>query len=262
MQHSTEKAVLSEFMERLSVASSSMLLLDYDGTLAPFQTDRSLAYPYPRVVPLLKSILACRKSRVILITGRPIAEMGPLLSPLHNIEIWGSHGLEHLLADGTYHQIAIAPKIAALLSQAKLWLTAAGLTPRTEIKPGGIAVHWRGMPDAEAERIRTHAQKGLSVFSEQPELELLEFEAGLEVRVAHPNKGDAVTSILDRLDHEAQVAYLGDDQTDENAFRVLNPRGLSILVRPEYRKTNAQLWLRPPEEMISFLEQWLKSLSP
>lgn len=248
-------------MEQLTVAPSSMLLLDYDGTLAPFHTERDRAYPYPRVIPLLQSILQCGKSRVVIITGRPIVEMGPLLSPLHDLEIWGCHGMEHLLTDGTYHQTTTAPDIAALLSRARSWLTAAGLASSLEIKTGGIAVHWRGMPDSEVDRIRTCARNGLSAFLGGSELELLEFEGGLELRVAHPNKGDAVASILSGLSHDAQVAYLGDDHTDEDAFRVLNSRGLSVLVRLEYRETNARIWLRPPEELISFLDRWMSSVS-
>jgi trehalose-phosphatase len=259
--HSGQKNALSEFMKQLAAAPASMLLLDYDGTLAPFHTERHHAYPYPQVVPLLENILKCAKSRVVIITGRPIIEMGPLLSPLDNIEIWGSHGLEHRLADGTYRQIMIAPEMAAVLSEAESWLSVAGLSHRTEIKPGGIAVHWRGLPDAEVERVQSCAQKGLSGFGEQPGLKLLKFEGGLELRVAHPNKGDAISSILSGSDHKARIAYLGDDLTDEDAFRVLNPHGLTVLVRPEYRETNAQICLSPPRELVSFLEEWLKSVS-
>ena len=261
MRDSDGETVLSEFMEQLTAAPSSLLLLDYDGTLAPFQAERQLAYPYPRVVPLLQSILGCGNSRVVIITGRPVAEMGPLLHPLRDIEIWGCHGLESLLADGTYRQTVIAPETAALLSRAKSWLIAAELASRMEIKPGSIAVHWRGAPDAEAARIHARVHKGLSAFLERSELELLEFEGGVELRVARPNKGDAVTSILGASDHDAQIAYLGDDETDENAFRVLNSRGLGVLVRSGYRETNARIWLRPPEELIDFLERWLNSVS-
>lgn len=248
-------------MEQLIVAPSSVLLLDYDGTLAPFQTERHRAYPYPRVIPFLQSILQCKKSKVVIITGRPVVQIEPLVSPLHEVEIWGCHGLEHRLADGTYRQTTIASDTAALLSRAELWLTAAGLASNMEVKTGGIAVHWRGKPDAEVESIRTCAQNGLSAFLESSELELLEFEGGLELRVAHPNKGDAIVSILHGLGQQTQVAYLGDDQTDEDAFRVLNPRGLSVLVRNEYRETYARIWLRPPEELISFLERWINSVS-
>jgi trehalose-phosphatase len=248
-------------MGQLKDAPASTLLLDYDGTLAPFQTDRRHAYPYPGVVPLLEGILKSGRSEVVIITGRPVVDLGPLLSPLRNIEIWGSHGLERRLADGTYHQFPIDSKTVALLAQAESWLIAAGVAQRTEIKPGGIAVHWRGMSAAEIESIHARAERGLSAFAERSGLKLLDFEGGLELRVSHPNKGDAVASILSALDHKAQVAFLGDDLTDEDAFRVLNSSGLSILVRPEYRETNARTWLRPPDELVDFLEQWLNCVA-
>lgn len=72
-------------------------------------------------------------------------------------------------------------------------------------------------------------------------------------------EGDAVATIPEELDRDAQIAVLGDDLTDEDAFRILNDRGLTVLARPEYRKTSAQVWLRPPQELMAFLAGWLRS---
>ena len=58
------------------------------------------------------------------------------------------------------------------------------------------------------------------------------------------------------------IAFLGDDLTDEDAFRVLGDRGISVLVRPEYRETRAEVWLKPPHELIDFLKQWFNRISP
>jgi trehalose-6-phosphatase len=55
------------------------------------------------------------------------------------------------------------------------------------------------------------------------------------------------------------VAYLGDDLTDEDAFAAVGDRGLSFLVRGEARASNARYWLRPPEELLEFLDGWLAS---
>jgi len=257
----SERAVPTAFFQQIAAAPQSLLLLDYDGTLAPFQVDRHTATPYPGVLPLLQNIIARRRSRVVVITGRPIAELHALLSPLRDLEIWGSHGLEHLSADGACRRSAVPPKTAALLSDAESWLSTAGLAPRTEIKPGGVAIHWRGLPPAEIEQIKTHACKGLMPYAQQPGLKLLEFDGGLELRVAHPDKGDALASILATVDPRTPVAYLGDDITDEAAFASLNSRGTTILVRAEYRETHAQFWLRPPDELTAFLQQWLDCLS-
>jgi len=61
------------------------------------------------------------------------------------------------------------------------------------------------------------------------------------------------------VDPDAPAAYLGDDNTDEPAFRVMNGRGLSVLVRTKWRETAARLWLQPPEELLDFLTQWLQA---
>jgi trehalose-6-phosphatase len=53
-----------------------------------------------------------------------------------------------------------------------------------------------------------------------------------------------------------QIAYLGDDLTDEDAFRALKPRGLAVLVRAVLRDTSADVWIRPPRGLLHFLERW------
>ena len=62
------------FLERLRSAPARVLLLDYDGTLAPFVVDRTLALPYPEVPPLIVRIMA-QGTRVVLISGRPVREL-------------------------------------------------------------------------------------------------------------------------------------------------------------------------------------------
>jgi len=252
---------LSDFFDRLRAAPSSALLLDYDGTLAPFQLDRNNAYPYPEIVPLLQKIQHCRGSRIVIITGRPAADLKPFLWPLDNLEIWGAHGLEHLLPDGTYQQSPTASSTLGLLSQAKTWVMKSSLDPLAEFKPGGIAIHWRGMAQSEAKEVEAQVRDGLTAFARNGELKLLSFESGVELRIARPHKGDAVTLIIGESAQNTEIAYLGDDLTDEDSFRALNGHGLTVLVRPEFRATAARVWLKPPHELVGFLEQWLSAVS-
>ena len=85
----------------------------------------------------------------------------------------------------------------------------------------------------------------------------MNFDGGVEILAPAANKGNAIQSIIEGHDPEAAIAYLGDDQTDEDAFQALKGRGLSILVRSEPRPTAADLRLQPPEELIEFLHNWL-----
>lgn len=259
MQSIDKATALTPFLRQVRTASESVLLLDYDGTLAPFQIDRSLAYPYFGVVSLLDSITRCGRTRIIIISGRPIVELRALLTPMNEIEMWGSHGLEHQLRDGSYSRVQVSEDDNAVLREAERWVEAKGLQPRTELKHGGIAVHWRGMPPAEARRIQDLTQDGWTPLTERSGLKLLQFEAGLELRVSHPDKGDAVRTILETLDDTVPIAFLGDDLTDEDAFRVLRGRGLTMLVRADFRETHAVAWIRPPTELIDFLESWRRN---
>jgi len=236
-------------------------MLDYDGTIAPFHTDRNRAYPYPGVLPILQKIIHCERTRVIFISGRPLAELRTLLTPMNGVEMWGSHGLEHQLNDGSYRRVEVDEESAATLAAAERWVIAAGLMPRAEIKLGGIAIHWRGIPPAKTRSIEAQTLAEWTPLASRRGLKLLRFEGGLELRVSHPDKGDAVRSVLTKLDPDLPVAYLGDDLTDEDAFRALAGRGLSVLVREANRETDAEARITPPQELIDFLEQWLNRIS-
>ncbi len=157
--------MVSAFLCQLRTAPASVLLLDYDGTLAPFQPNRAHAYPYPGILPLLESIAQSNRTKVIIISGRPVVELKTLLRLLTNLELWGSHGLEHELSDGSYRKSTIHQQTLTLLSEAQEWLAAEGLSSRAEIKPGGIAVHWRGMPNAEIGKIEAATRNGFRAFA-------------------------------------------------------------------------------------------------
>jgi len=261
MPYMRDTDLTSAFLEGLAAAPSSALLLDYDGTLAPFQIERDQAYPYPGIVPLLQAIQQSGRTELIVITGRPIHEVQNLLLPLTGIEIWGAHGLDHVLSDGIRQQVEIDPSLQASLTRAKDWLSQQDLLSLAEVKPGGVAVHWRGLPEHRIEEVRSRTLQGWSALA-QDGLKLLQFEGGLELRVTRPDKGDAIAAILHRLGPSTPIAFLGDDLTDEDGFRRLENRGLSILVRSQHRQTAAQAWLRPPDELIAFLQRWLRQITP
>ena len=105
-----------------------------------------------------------------------------------------------------------------------------GLERRLELKPGGVAVHWRDQPAEEVQEVRNRIQQLWSPLLEESPLRLLEFDGGIEIRVSEWSKGTAVETILKEVGSGAAIAYLGDDTTDEDAFRALQGRGLSVLV--------------------------------
>jgi trehalose 6-phosphate phosphatase len=243
----------------LYYSAQAVLLLDYDGTLAPFQRDRYRAFPYPGVTNLVRGIINNGRTRVVLVTGRSANDIIPLLGILPYPEIWGSQGLQRLMPDGTYEMPHLNDSVQQALVEAAEWLHDQELYRIAEFKPGSIAVHWRGLPEPTAQMIRERILRGWRPIVERRHMVLLPFDGGLEIRSPGRDKGDAVLTILGEMDEQTPVAFLGDDQTDEDAFRALQHHGLTALVRPEWRETAADLWIRPPEELLEFLLQWLKT---
>ncbi len=251
--------ILESFFQKLSAAPQCALLLDYDGTLAPFRVQPDKAVPYPGVRRILNLILKAQHTRVVLITGRWTKDLIPLLGLKQLPEIWGSHGWERLRADGSY-QIAQFDELALKgLAEADVWVETEGLADRCEYKPGCLALHWRGLKPIRIQRIRAKVSKNWPLLAYKKGLILTEFDGGMELRVQGRNKGHAVKTILRETEKGAVVTYLGDDITDEDAFKALKGKGLSVLVREEFRPTTADVWLKPPEGLLEFLSRWHKT---
>jgi trehalose 6-phosphate phosphatase len=251
------KVSLEVFFEQMGKAVEKALLLDYDGTLSPFHADPSKAYPYPEVRDVINRIKKSGEVRVVIVTGRWIRDLLPLLKLKEPPEIWGLHGMERLNPDGSYELAAMEEKALLGIVTADEQLEAMGLSGRCEKKPGCVALHWRGMSEKEVQEIRDKIKPNWTLMAETWGLDLLEFDGGLELKVPARNKGDAVKAILDEMAHDTVAAYLGDDLTDEDAFEAMKGRGISVLVREQLRPTAADIWIRPPEELLAFLSLWL-----
>jgi trehalose-phosphatase len=248
---------LKKFFISVKEAKNRILLLDYDGTLAPFMTNRDEAKPYEGVEDILDEIVQFGKSRVVLISGRWIKDLLKLIKLKRRPEIWGSHGWERLMPDNTYHIEKIHINALRALTIAEDWLREEGLYDMCELKPACVALHWRGLEQKKIDDIKKRVKKNWNLIPQKEELELVGFDGGIEIRVPGKNKGDAVEEILSESGTDFAVAYLGDDKTDEDAFKALVDKGLRILVRKEMRPTHADVWLVPPEELLDFLENWL-----
>ena len=254
---------LDDFLALVAASNQSALLLDFDGTLAPFRIDPTKVKPWAGVTELLGYIQQTGRTRIAIISGRPARDVAFQLGMPRPPEIWGLHGAERMLPNGRVDADDLLPRQRAALEAAKGVLHTEGDTSRhglrLEEKWNAIAVHWRGKSEQSARIARQQMYKILSPFAMETGMKLLQFDGGVELRAGR-DKGGAVHLLLSEMQPDAPVAFMGDDITDEDAFLVLAGRGLSILTRRDWRPTAAQLWLRPPAQLRSFLSGWLGAL--
>ena len=253
------KFLVEPLLERVSRAPRSLLMLDYDGTIAPFRKNRDEALPYPGFSLLLQEIVCTGRTRVVIISGRDANELVPLLEIEPRPEVWGLHGLQRLKPDGTEELSPLAEPTIKALAAAEEWLLYQDLQQMAEFKTGSIAVHWRGLDECEAEALRGRVLLGWKNIAKHDHLHLMEFDGGIELRGRDADKGDAVRTIMSEMSSDTPAAYFGDDTTDEHAFEAISGRGLSVLVRPRHRTTAAKLWLKPPYEVFDLLARWLRA---
>jgi len=248
-----------DFRARLSASPSAVLLLDYDGTLAPFRVERDEARPWPGVVAALERVRAEGRTRIVVITGREVAVVERLLAPFDPDDIWGVHGLERRRA-GDLERSPLPPDCATGLAGAREACLDAGLGGLIEEKHGALALHWRGLPPVRGVQIRGWAEQLLEPLARRHGLEFRPFDGGIELRAAGPDKGAAVRLALSPVPDGQVAAFLGDDRTDEDAFQslkeLMGERGLAALVRAQPRESAADLRLEPPGELLRFLDAW------
>jgi trehalose 6-phosphate phosphatase len=246
-----------------TVAASPLrvLMLDFDGTLAPFTVDRLKSALYPGVHERLARLADAPDHRLIVVSGRTIADLRQLLGMKPHPECWGSHGWEWLAPDCD-EPVLHSPGPAQLdaLDRAYDLARREGWERLIEIKPTSVALHWRGMSPEDRTALEDAGEALWSPLAAEAGIDLHRFDGGLELRVPGRDKGTVVDAVLADVPENGAVAYLGDDLTDEDAFRALDGRGLRVLVRRELRPTLADLWIVPPEELIAFLDRWIDAV--
>lgn len=259
---------INSFRQKLEISQECALLLDYDGTLAPFRDakERNLALPYPGVRErLLRIINNRKKTRVVIISARPVSEISQLIDLDPSPEIWGIYGWERQLPNGVYYGPSPQdPAVVSILQNTIEW------ADRNEIEweakpdaenPVSVAFHWRIHNDV-FNRSSNELQNVIELYTdrlvEDSSLLVKNGDHVRELLIPGRDKGYAVQALLSELDSSSFVAYLGDSLGDEDAFEAVSSKGLGVLVNMEDRLTAATLHITPPSELLQFLELWIE----
>ena len=216
----TLPAELADALAGLARRRPLLVASDYDGVLAPLVGDPSAAVPQPGAAEALAAIAGRDGVTVALVSGRGVADLRRV-SGLSGPYRWiGSHGAEFdgpLTGELAARRDALAAQLEPVIARAP--------GARLEVKPAAVAVHVRQVDDraaAAALLARVDAVVDPSL-TKKPGKEVL------ELAVTDADKGSALRRLRTELG-AAGALYLGDDVTDEDGFRALEPEDVTVKV--------------------------------
>jgi trehalose 6-phosphate phosphatase len=252
---------IAGFWETIASSPSIALLLDYDGTLAPFHVDRLKAVPAPGAIEALATLRSESDTILALVSGRPVAELLQLM-PDPGVTIIGTHGFEVREPGSDVVTAAITDEQAALLDRAYADAKRFVGGARTERKAATVAAHFRGLDRIDARQLQSDILHRWLSYADTDIVEIRQFNGGVEMRVLGRHKGTAVAAFLDSKPPSTIPVYVGDDDTDEDAFRTVKARnGFAIRVGELTGDTEATGSLPACEDVVAFLQNWIGARS-
>ena len=257
LQVNDQKNAIEAFDEIQSLAKGMKVVIffDYDGTLTPIVSHPELAVLADDMKETLETLTKYYTVAVISGRDRPDVENhvgveGLFFAGSHGFDIAGPNDY-HFENDEAAPYLEILGKAESELNAKLEWIEGAWV----ERKKYSVAAHYRQTPE---ESIPEVEQAIDDVQSQYPELRKA---MGKKIFELQPNidwhKGKALHWLLKlfKLDREDVLPiYLGDDVTDEDAFKALKEHGLGIAIQDHPTPTAAKYLLRDPEEVKKFME--------
>ena len=218
---------LCEALQGLSRVPMLLVATDYDGTISPIVNDPSQAKPSREALVALRALAELPHTSVALISGRSLADLALLSGNPDGVHLVGSHGSEFdlgfasMLSDDARR---IHTDVSELLGRVASEHPGCSV----ETKPASVAFHYR---NAEPEDGLAALKKTEDALIGLDGVHIKRGKMVIEFSVVSTHKGDALETLRKRFGASA-VVFLGDDATDEDAFRTLAGPDVGIKVGP------------------------------
>jgi len=250
-----------EHVHKIAAADDRQLavFLDYDGTLTPIVSHPEKALLSSSMRQALRALVA--RATVAILSGRDLDDVRKrvdidaiVYAGSHGFDIAGPHGLRKQPAMEFLPKLDVAEKELGkqLTGIPGAWI---------ERKCFSIAVHYREVEESNIPNVNRAVNE---VVTCHRGLRRMEGKKVYEVLpVIDWDKGKAVIWLSETLGlqrRKMRSIYIGDDRTDEDAFRALQQRGISVLVSEQPTATAAIYSLKDPAEVECFLRRLVACL--
>jgi len=251
-----EKDYYSRLQNKIKTHLKIALFLDFDGTLVPIQKDPAQCFLPEKIRDQLKSLTRSDHCYLSVLSGRSLSDIKKRVG-IRRIYYGGNHGLDISGPNIKYtHPKVILAKPIMDIAKRNLrkeiddidgaWL---------EDKKYTLSLHFRSVKKEDIFFVKRIFYKTVAELLDKKPLAVVKGKKVLELM---PNvlwdKGSAALWILKELKVKCLTIYIGDDQTDENAFKALHKKGINIRVGKS-KKTLADYYLKGYWEISRLLKQ-------
>jgi trehalose-phosphatase len=217
--------LLDRRLEKIARADVLLIATDFDGTLAPIVSNPADARPHPESMVALRALVSLPRTHVAVVSGRALRDLerrGRFASAVHLV---GSHGGEGLAGSEATLPTEAADRLRRILAELQqIAATAEGFV--VESKPTSAAFHYRNAEAVAAAKAIAEIRSGPGSI---PGVLVRPGSKVIELAVTSAHKGEALATLREGLG-AMSVLFIGDDLTDEDAFRTLGPTDLGVKV--------------------------------
>jgi trehalose 6-phosphate synthase/phosphatase len=249
----------SQLISAFTEAQSRLILLDYDGTLAPFATLPQNAIPSPDLINMLERLGQDQRSIVALISGRSRADLEKWFGGVPNLWLAAEHGAvlrspvsedweqPHFSAVDGWKQ-RVYPILEHFVDR----------TPGSFIEEKEFSLVWHyRMADLEfGEWLANDLVANLDHMLADSPLKVVKGQKTVEVKLLWANKGQVYSRLRQMDDKFDFIMAAGDDTTDEDLFCQLPDSAWTI--RIGRNRSRARYYLSNPTEMVTLLTELLE----
>ncbi|TNM69462.1 trehalose-phosphatase [Streptomyces sp. NP160] len=252
-------APLLEALGSVATARSVLLAFDFDGVLAPIVEQPGGARALPASASAIDELVRTDRVAVALVSGRAMDSLREVSGPPEGALLVASHGAE---GDGVPSELDDGQRaLLARVVEAVRAVVDAHAGTHLELKPAGAVIHTRSAARDVAAQASRLVEDGPGAWDG---VRALRGKEVVELSVVEADKGSALLALRDRLAERSGtrpvVVYAGDDVTDEDAFRALEPGAGDVGVKVGEGETAAEFRVGTPEDVSALLQHLVSVL--
>jgi trehalose 6-phosphate synthase/phosphatase len=246
-----------KIVDHFNKSNKRCILLDYDGTLAPYQKLPSMAAPSEELMQLLQQLSKEPSNEIVIISGRDVSTLEKWLGKL-NLNMIAEHGACVKFKEEEWkEQVTINTEWKEQVRPLMQLFVDRCAGSFIEEKKSTLAWHYRNTNQELGFMRSRELRNALLQLTANTSLQVIDGNKVLEVRMVGVDKGVAALSMIAAIEPDF-ILCIGDDATDEDMFKALREKAYTIKIGRA--NTSAKYTIVSQNDVFPFLRRFVQSV--